>query len=60
MKQAKQYSPETVKKDYAALAFIMQTAVDNGLCGTSPVTKTIRLPKYKTVTEKTAFHPTGI
>ena len=52
---AKQYSPETVKKDYAAMSFIMQTAVDNGLCRTSPVTKTIRLPKYKTVTEKTAF-----
>ena len=54
-KAAKKYSPETVKKDYAVLAFIMQTAVDNGLCKNSPVTKTIRLPKYETVTKKEAF-----
>lgn len=52
---AKQYSPETVKKDYAVLSFIMQAAVDNGLCKSSPVTKTIRLPKYETVTKKETF-----
>ena len=52
---AKKYSPETVKKDYAVLSFIMQAAVDNGLCKTSPVTKTIRLPQYTTVTKKEAF-----
>lgn len=52
---AKKYSPETVKKDFAVLSFIMQAAVDNGLCKSSPVTKTIRLPKYKTVTKKEAF-----
>ena len=33
----------------------MQAAVDNGLCKSSPVTKTIRLPKYETVTKKEAF-----
>lgn len=49
---AKKYSPETVKKDYAVLA---QAAVDNGLCKSSPVTRTIRLPKYETVTKKEAF-----
>lgn len=52
---AKKYSPETVKKDFAVLSFIMQAAVDNGLCKSSPVTKTIRLPKYETVTKKEAF-----
>ena len=52
---ARRYSPETVKKDFAVLSFIMQAAVDNGLCKSSPVTKTIRLPKYETVSKKEAF-----
>ena len=54
---ATQYSPETVKKDIAALSFIMQVSVDEGLRKSSPITKTIRLPTYKTVTEKEAFSP---
>ena len=52
---AKKYSPETVKKDFSVLAFIMQAAVDNGLCKSTPVTKTIRLPRYTTVNKKEAF-----
>lgn len=52
---SKKYSPETVKKDFAVLSFIMQTAADNGLCKSSPVTKTIRLPRYETVTKKESF-----
>lgn len=31
-KIAETYSPESVKKDYTILSFIMQHAVDNGLC----------------------------
>lgn len=52
---AEKYSPETVKKDYTALALIFQTTVDNQLCGSNPMVKSIRLPKYETVTEKHAF-----
>jgi len=52
---AEKYAPETVKKDYTALALIFQTAVDNQLCSNNPMVKSIRLPKYETVTEKHAF-----
>lgn len=44
---AKEYSPESVKKDYTILAFIMQHAVDNGLCKTNPAGRSIRLPKIE-------------
>lgn len=46
-KMAKTYSPESVKKDYTILAFIMQHAVDNGLCKINPAGKSIRLPKIE-------------
>ena len=52
---AGKYAPETVKKDYNALQLIFQTAFDNQLCSSSPMTKSIRLPKYETVTEKHSF-----
>lgn len=72
-KMAKTYSPESVKKDYTILAFIMQHAVDNGLCKVNPAGKSIRLPKIEppekhTYTQKeydTAYsfaksHPDGL
>lgn len=43
----KTYKPETVKKDIAVLSFIMQHALENGLCKSNPVTKSIRLPKIE-------------
>ncbi len=49
------YSPETVKKDYNCLKLIFDTAVDNQLCMKSPITKSIKLPQYKTVKDKHAF-----
>ena len=52
-KMSETYAPETVKKDFAVLAFIMQLAVDNGLCKTNPASASIRLPKYTTVHERT-------
>lgn len=52
---AEKYSPETIKKDYTVLMLIFQTAVDNQLCSSNPIVKSIRLPKYETVTEKHAF-----
>lgn len=52
---AEKYSPETIKKDYNALTLIFQTAVDNQLCSSNPVVKSIRMPKYETVTTKHAF-----
>lgn len=48
------YKPETVKKDVAVLSFIMQHAVENGLCKSNPVTKSIRLPKIERA-DKTAY-----
>lgn len=51
---AKKYKPETVKKDIAVLAFLMENAVDNGLCKSNPVTKSIRLPKIERA-DKTAY-----
>ena len=52
---SKKYSPETVKKDFTVLAYIMQTAVDNGLCKSNPASRSIRLPKYETVTTKRSY-----
>lgn len=56
-KMAKKYKPETIKKDIAVLSFIMQNAVDNGLCKTNPVAKSVRLPKVERA-EKTAYTKT--
>ena len=50
----KTYKPETVKKDIAVLSFIMQHALENGLCKSNPVTKSIRLPKIERA-DKTAY-----
>lgn len=50
----KKYKPETVKKDVAVLSFILQHAVENGLCRANPVTKSIRLPKIERAA-KTAY-----
>lgn len=52
---AEKYAPETVKKDYNCLKLIFDTAVDNQLCVKSPMTRSIKLPKYETVKEKHAF-----
>lgn len=52
---AQKYAPETVKKDYNALNLIFQTAVDNQLCPKSPLTKSIKLPKYETRVQKQAY-----
>ena len=52
---AQKYAPETVKKDYNALNLIFQTAVDNQLCSKSPLTKSIKLPKYETRVQKQAY-----
>ncbi|WP_040658748.1 tyrosine-type recombinase/integrase [Oscillibacter ruminantium] len=52
---AKIYSPETIKKDFNALSLIFQTGVDNQFCSSSPMVKSLRMPKYETVTEKQAF-----
>lgn len=49
------HAPETVKKDYNSLKLIFDTAVDNQLCVKSPMTRTIKLPKYETVKGKQAF-----
>ncbi len=51
---AKKYKPETVKKDIAVLSFIMQNAVDNGLCKNNPVAKSVRLPRVERA-QKTAY-----
>lgn len=53
-KMAKTYRPETIKKDIAVLSFIMQNAVDNGLCRVNPVAKSVRLPKIERA-EKTTY-----
>lgn len=44
---SKKYKPETVKKDFTVLSFIMEHAVENGLCKTNPASKLIRLPKIE-------------
>lgn len=50
----KTHKPETVKKDISVFSFIMQQAVENGLCKSNPVTKSIRLPKIERA-DKTAY-----
>ena len=70
---SKTYAPESVKKDFTILAFILQHAVDNGLCKINPAGKSIRLPKivppekhaysqkeYDTVYSFAKSHPYGL
>lgn len=52
---AEKYAPETVKKDFNVLRLVFDTAVDNQLCAKSPVTKSIKLPKYETRAKKQAY-----
>lgn len=52
---AEKYAPETLKKDYNILNLIFQTAVDNPLCSKSPMTKSIKLPKYEVRAKKQAY-----
>jgi len=52
---SEKYAPETVKKDFHALKLIFNTAVDNRLCVKSPITSSIKLPKYETRAEKQAL-----
>lgn len=67
------HSPESVKKDFTILSFILQHAVDNGLCKNNPAGKSIRLPKieppekhaytqeqYSTVYSFAKNHPDGL
>ena len=52
---ATKYAPETIKKDFNCLKLIFDTAVDNQLCVKSPMTRSIKLPRYETVKDKHAF-----
>lgn len=52
---AKKYAPETIKKDYNILHLVFSTAADNQLCAKSPVTKSIKLPKYEVRAKKQAY-----
>lgn len=52
---AAKYAPETLKKDYNILNLIFQTAVDNQLCSKSPITRSIKLPKYEVRAKKQAY-----
>lgn len=52
---AKSYAPETVKKDFNVMKMIFETAVDNQVCSKSPITKSIKLPKYETTQTKQAY-----
>lgn len=54
-KSVGKYAPETLKKDYNILHLIFQTAVDNQLCSKSPMTKSIKLPKYEVRAKKQAY-----
>lgn len=49
---ATKYASETIKKDFNCLKLIFDTAVDNQLCAKSPMTRSIKLPRYKTVKDK--------
>lgn len=53
-KISKDFAPETVKKDFTILSFILQHAVENGLCKFNPASKAIRLPKIERA-KKTAY-----
>lgn len=52
--QAKKYAPETVKKDFTILSFILQHAVENGLCQRNPALHSIRIPRVER-SDKTAY-----
>lgn len=52
---AKVHAPETVKKDFNVMKLIFDTAVDNQVCSKSPITKSIKLPKYETTQEKQSY-----
>ena len=52
---AKKYAPETIKKDCNVLNLIFDTAVDNQLCAKSPMTKSVKQPKYETRAVKHAY-----
>ena len=52
---AKKYAPETIKKDCNVLNLIFDTAVDNQLCTRSPMTKSVKQPKYETRAVKHAY-----
>ena len=52
---SKKYAPETLKKDLTVLKLIFSTAVDNQLCSKSPITGSIKLPRYEARVEKDAF-----
>ena len=57
-KIGKKYSPETVKKDYNMLSFILQHAKEEGYCKENAANASIiRLPKYHRVVEKHALSP---
>lgn len=53
-KMAEKYAPETVKKDFTILSFILQHAVENGLCQNNPAGKSIRIPRVERA-DKTAY-----
>ena len=55
-KIGKKYAPETVKKDFNILSFILQHAKEEGYCKENAASASIiRLPKYHRVIEKPAF-----
>ena len=52
------YAPETIKKDFNMLHFILQHAKEEGYCKENAAASSgIRLPKYHTVVAKHAFSP---
>lgn len=51
---SKKYAPETIKKDFTILTFILQHAVENGLCQVNPALRSIRIPKVERA-DKTAY-----
>lgn len=54
----KKYAPETVKKDYNMLSFILQHAKEEGYCKENAANASIiHLPKYHRVVEKHALSP---
>ena len=52
--KAQKYAPETVKKDFTILSFILQHAVENGFCPVNPALKSIRIPRIER-SDKTAY-----
>ena len=59
-KIGKKYAPETVKKDYNMLSFILQHAKEEGYCKENAANASIiRLPKYHRGRKTRAF-PAGI